>query len=126
MLMMKPESMSHKEWLIKKMSLEKNIPERIINAVVTHQFDSAREALKDNNSVEISNFGKFSFNVKKAEYKMKKFLTQKKMYEEEMSKTFNDVKLINLSLRLKTLNNNIQFLKPKLYVETSTDIRGMD
>jgi nucleoid DNA-binding protein len=122
---MKPESMSHKEWLIKKMSLERDIPEKIINAVVTHQFDSAREALKDNDTVEISNFGKFSFNRKRAKYKMEKFLAQKKMYEEQMSKTFDEAELRNLSLRLKSINNNIEFLKSKLYVKGSTDIGGV-
>lgn len=122
---MKPESMSHKEWLIKKMALEKNIPERIITAVVNHQFDSAREALKDNNTVEISNFGKFSFNVKKAGYKMEKFLTQKRQYEEQLANTFDEDKIRNLSLRIKSVNNNIEALKPKLYDKNSSNNGGV-
>lgn len=112
----KPESMSHKEWFIKKMSLEKNIPERVIMAVVNHQFDGAREALKENDTIEISNFGKFCFNRKKAHKKMEKYLSQRQLFTKMLSEETSPEKQRNISLRLKTINRNIEILKPKLNV----------
>lgn len=112
--MSKPESMSHKEWLIKKMSLEKNISERIITAVINHQFDSARNALKEHNTVEISNFGKFSFNIKKAVKKMKNFLSIRDGYEKMLSSTTDEEKIRKLNVKLNSINSNIEALKPKV------------
>ena len=42
------------------------VSERVISQVITHQFNSAEDATKTNNSVEISGFGKFIFNKSKA------------------------------------------------------------
>ena len=42
------------EKIVKKLSREKIISERVINQVVMHQFNSAHEALKNNNTVERS------------------------------------------------------------------------
>lgn len=119
--MKKPESMTHKEWLVKKMSLEKNIPERVILAVVNHQFDSAREALKENNTVEISNFGKFSFNIKKAVKKMKNFMSIRDGYIKMLSSTTDEEKIRKLNVKLNSINSNIEALKPKVN-EYITDI----
>ena len=48
------------------------VSERVIDQVITHQFNSAEDATKTNNSVEISGFGKFVFNKSKAEKKINK------------------------------------------------------
>ena len=54
------------------------MPEVVINQVITHQFDSAHDAVKTNDSVEISGFGKFLFNEKKAKQKVDKLQKVKK------------------------------------------------
>ena len=79
--MSKPLSMSVKEWLIKKMAVNMVVSEKIINEVVTHQFDSANDALNLHKSVEISGFGKFYFNQKRAIKKLEKWELIKKAYE---------------------------------------------
>jgi hypothetical protein len=50
--MKKPQSMSVKEWIIKKMAISMVISEKLIDCVVTHQFDSANDALNINKTVE--------------------------------------------------------------------------
>jgi nucleoid DNA-binding protein len=63
------------------MSINMVISEKTIDAVVTHQFDSANDALNVNKSVEISGFGKFFFNDKKAVTQYNKLLNIKRTYE---------------------------------------------
>ncbi len=113
--MSKPQSMSVKEWLIKRMSLSLVIPEKVIDAVITNQFDSANDALKNNKSIEISGFGKFVFNDKKAIHQMNKYLSQKLMFETMLSdSSLPDVKRRNIQMKLDTTLGNIKILKPKI------------
>ena len=62
----KPAAMNIKDYLIRLLAVKILTSEKTIDAVITHQFQSANEALDLNNSVEISGFGKFFFNNKKA------------------------------------------------------------
>lgn len=62
----KPQSMSVREWITRKIAQEIMIPEKIIRQVVAHNYDSAYEATSKFNSIEISGFGKFYYNTKKA------------------------------------------------------------
>jgi nucleoid DNA-binding protein len=112
---MKPESMSVREWLVKTTSKVLVLDEQIVNSVVMHQFDSATDAINLNNSVEISGFGKFLFNKTKAQKKMIKLLSQKKMYEENLEDdSFSVLRKTNIKKRLYTTDLNIKHLKPKL------------
>lgn len=116
---MKPQSMTIKEWLVKGLSIgmkKKNITEKTISLVVSHQFESAIEAMKTNNSIEISGFCKFLFNDKKALRRYDKLLAQKKFFENVLSSDeFNAVKKRNAQAKLNTVLENIKALKPKLH-----------
>ena len=68
--MNKPATMSVKEWITKRMSIQLVISEKIIDQVINHQFDSANDAIHKCNSVEFSGFGKFMFNMSKAKKRM--------------------------------------------------------
>ena len=68
----KPMSMSVKEYLIRTLAVKLTVNEKMIEAVVKHQFQSAHSALDINKSVEISGFGKFVFNTKKGKKKVEK------------------------------------------------------
>ena len=70
--MSKPMSMSVKEYLIRTLAIKLAVNEKTIEAVVNHQFQSANEAMDLNHSIEISGFGKFMFNEKKAAKKLAK------------------------------------------------------
>lgn len=123
----KPLSLSVKDYIIRKLSIKMKLTEKIIDNVVTHQFSSANEALVKNKSVEISGFGKFVFNDKKAISKMAKLHIQKGIFENmvnsvelsEQRKASAIVKLQNVLLMIETL-------KPKISHETKSDLRGME
>lgn len=66
----KPISMSVKDFLIRKLAVQLMTSEKLIETVVNHQFQSANEAMGVNNSLEISGFGKFFFNQKKAKKRL--------------------------------------------------------
>lgn len=97
------------------MAIKMVISEKLIDAVVTHQFDSANDALNVNKSVELSGFGKFYFNEKKALVQMEKYLSQKKMYESILEDPMTSPsKRNNTEIRLANLLISIKILKPKI------------
>jgi len=120
--MEKPISMSVKEWIIKKMSINMVISEKIIDSVIIHQFDSANDALNINKSVEISNFGKFYFNDKKALTQYNKLLAIKQAYNNMLlDENITDVKRNAVTLKLQIIESSIKTLKPKIN-EPKSDI----
>lgn len=123
--MKKPQSMSMKEWIIKKMAISMVVSEKIIDSVVTHQFDSANDAVNMYKSIEISGFGKFYFNDKKALAQYNKFLGIKSTYEKMMLEDMTDVKRNALELKMKIIESSIKSLKPKIN-EPGTNNRGME
>ena len=68
----KPITMPLRDWLIKQIAKQKNIPSSVIEAIVTHQFDSANSAIHIHKSLEISGFGRFVFSDAKANYQLKR------------------------------------------------------
>lgn len=120
--MKKPQSMSVKEWIIKKMAISMVIPEKTIDAVVVHQFDSANDALNVHDSIEISGFGKFYFNQKKAQAQYDKYVRIKQSYENMLADdSLSDKKRHSTEQRLISVLNDIKILKPKIN-EPRTDI----
>ena len=79
--MNKPQSMSHKDFLIRTLAVKLAVNEKIIEAIVNHQFQSANEAMDVNHSVELSGFGKFMLNVKKAHRKMDKLIGKRDTFQ---------------------------------------------
>jgi len=113
--MKKPQSMSVKEWIIKKMAISMVVPEKTIDAVVVHQFDSANDALNINDSVEISGFGKFYFNKKKAQAQYDKFVRIKQSYENLLADdSLSDKKRHSTEQKMISILNDIKILKPKI------------
>ncbi len=113
--MEKPASMSLKEWLIKKIAIKLVISEKIINEIITHQFDSANDALETCKSIEIAGFGRFIFNQKKANTQMAKLLSQKSMYEKMLlNEEISLLKRNNTEVRLRNTDLNIKFLINKI------------
>jgi hypothetical protein len=91
------------------------ISEKIIDSVVTHQFDSANDALNINKSVEISGFGKFFFNDKKAITQYNKLLNIKRTYENALAEeNISDTKRNALELKMQIVESSIKTLKPKI------------
>jgi nucleoid DNA-binding protein len=108
------------------MAISMVIPEKTIDAVVVHQFDSANDALNVNKSVEISGFGKFYFNNKKALTQYNKLLAIKKAYEKMLlDENITVTKKNTVEFKLQILESSIKTLKPKIN-ESESNNRGME
>lgn len=113
--MKKPQSMSIKEWIIKKMAISMVVSEKTIDNVVTHQFDSANDALNIHDSIEISGFGKFYFNQKRAQAQYDKYVRIKQSYENMLANDFlSDKKRHSTEQKLISILNDIKIIKPKI------------
>lgn len=109
------------------MSIKFNTSEKIIESVVNHQFQSATIAFNDQKSVELSGFGKFLFNEKKAVKKMETMLIQKQVLEQTIvDQTATDRKRKAAEVKLESLLQAIEILKPKIDYEPKSDIRGLE
>ena len=124
----KPRSLSVKDYLIRMMAVKLMLPENVLDAVVSHQFSSANTALLTNDSVEISGFGKFFYNHKKAIRKMEKERMKEAYYVNALTDpTLSDTKRQSYTNKLNNTRNQIEQLKPKLNNhEAVTDLRGLE
>ena len=113
--MEKPSTMSVKEWIIKKMSISMVISEKTIDQVINHQFDSANDALNTNDTIEISGFGKFLFNNKKAIKKLEalhaKVIAMERILADD---TITEQRRNAATVTLANTHIAINQLKPKL------------
>lgn len=111
----KPITLSTKNWLIRKLSTEIMISERVIDAVVSHEFETMREKLETCDSIEISGFGKFIFNKKKAERKMQDWLNIKSKFTGYCNdETLSEGKRKSYAFKLEKLENDIRILNDRM------------
>jgi len=122
----KPISLSMKEYLIRTLAVKMMVSEKTIEAVINHQFNSANEAMKMHNTVEISGFGKFTFNYKKAVKKMEKMLSQQQLFQSRIDDPkLSEQRRATETVKLNNVIHNINILKPKLY-EFQTNLGGLE
>ena len=110
------------------MSVKMLIPEFTLDAVVSHQFQSANQAMTSVKSVELSGFGTFFFNNKKAIKKMEKYLSQKALFEKLMNDdSLSEQRRNNARLKYDTAILAINALKPKItYNEPKSDLHRVE
>jgi len=124
--MEKPRSLSVKDFLIRKMSIKMLIPEFTLDAVISHQFQAAQQAMVGTKSVEVSGFGKFLFNQKKAQKKMEKYISQRELFYRLMNdENISPQRRNNARLKYETALLSINTLKPKLN-EFNANVSGME
>lgn len=122
----KPISLSVKDYLIRKMAVKMMMGEKTLETVINHQFQSANEALFQHKSVEISGFGKFFFNEKKAHRMMEKFESQKELFGRWMNdETLPEAKRKSAALKHQIALDGIRDLKPRIY-DSKSDLRGVE
>jgi nucleoid DNA-binding protein len=125
----KPISMSVKDYLVRTLAVKMMVSEKMIETVVNHQFQSANEAMDTNNSIEISGFGKFYFNEKKAKKRLED-LTRKKnlMLEFLASAETSEQKKRSSQVTLEKTEALINLLKSKITHEDQllSDLRGLE
>jgi len=108
----KPKSMSHKEYLVRALSIKLAMSEKIVEAVVNHQFQSANEAMDVNHSLELSGFGRIVFNNKKAIKKLAALEAKLERTQNQLNNNNADTKKIKDAIEV--LEKQIRLLKPKI------------
>ena len=107
--------MSMKDWLIRRLAPKLLLSEKTIEAVINHQFQSANEALVNNKTIEISGFGKFIFNDKKAVKKMSKYKDIQRAYMRHLENPdISENKRRVTEVKLQSVTEAINALKPKI------------
>jgi hypothetical protein len=121
----KPISLSVKDFIIRKMAVKLMMSEKTIDDVINHQFNSANEALKYNNSVEISGFGKFLFNQKKAIKRLNALLSKEELYNSVILTCTTEERKASIQLKLNTIKIEIEILKTRTNEDVS-NLRGVE
>ena len=119
--------LTDKEFLIRTIASKLLFAEKTIEAVINHQFASANSAMDTNKSIEISGFGKFMFNEKKAARRLKTYLMKK----HDMRSIIDHPQATAEQIRKATLIyndmvDNIALLKPNISDEFLRDLRGLE
>jgi hypothetical protein len=125
----KPISMSVKDYLVRTLAVKMMVSEKMIETVINHQFQSANEAMDTNNSIEISGFGKFYFNKKKAKKRLTDLNRKKTLMEEFIaSAETSEQKKRSSQVTLEKTEALINLLKSKITYEDQllSDIRGLE
>ena len=116
---MKSANTPIKEYIIKKIAVnkvtDKLISEKTIDLVISHQFESAIKAMMTNNTVEISGFGKFLFNFKRAQKELTKYEKIREHYTSLLQNTsLSEEQRKDLEDKLAIANDGIKNLKPRV------------
>ncbi len=110
--------MSVKDFLVRTLAVKVMVSEKIIEAVVNHQFQSANEAVDLNNSLEISGFGKFFFNTKKANKRIEALIAKKEAIEKIIAdETISEQKKRSSVVTLEKTIATIHLLKQRTTYE---------
>jgi nucleoid DNA-binding protein len=121
----KPNSMSHRDWFVKKLANSLNMDVKIVDQVIRHQFDSTLAALQKNKTVEISGFGTLKWNDRAAQKKLDAMDAKIMSLRDMISSSDSDVRtekwdedIDYMLLRRKVLMNKIN--------ELNTDLRRLE
>ena len=119
--------LTDKELLIKTIASKLMISEKTIDIVINHQFASANSAMDNNKSIEISGFGKFMFNEKKAARRLKTYMMKK--HDMHTIITHPDAtaeQIRKATIIYNDMVDHIALLKPNISDEFLTDLRGLE
>ena len=111
----KPQSLTMREYIVRKLAVKMMMNEKTVDAVIVHQFSEANAAMANNDSIEISGFGKFVFNRKKAEKKIEIMYKQRDALERQIHNTsLTDRKREVAKMKYDSILQSIEYLKTKL------------
>jgi nucleoid DNA-binding protein len=121
----KPNSMSHRDWFVRKLSESLQMDVNIVDQVIRHQFDTTLAALQKNKTVEISGFGTLKWNDRAAQKKLDVLDEKIRSFRDRISNSDSDVKtekwnddIDQMLLKRKILMNKIN--------ELNTDLRRLE
>ena len=121
----KPNSMSHRDWFVRKLAESLEMDVKIVDQIIRHQFDSTLAALQKNKTVEISGFGTLKWNDRAAQKKLDVLDEKIRSFRDRISNSDSDVKtekwnddIDQMLLKRKILMNKIN--------ELNTDLRRLE
>lgn len=111
----KPQSMSVKDYLMRKMSISMNIPLKTIETVISHQFEGMNEAFRQHHTVELSGFGKFILNYKKTVRTLEKNYSKVRGCKQFLlDETLTEQKRASWELKMNNALKQIELLTKKV------------
>jgi nucleoid DNA-binding protein len=123
----KPKSLTMREYLVRTLAVKMMVSEKVIDAVVAHQFQEANTALLSNDTIEISGFGKFIFNTKKAHKTMELYYSKERKFKEMLQNpNISEAKRNSVENKLRNNDFVIEQLKSKLNDKPEANIRGLE
>ena len=123
----KPKSLTMREYLVRTLAVKMMVSEKVIDAVVAHQFQEANTALLSNDTVEISGFGKFIFNKKKALKTMDVYYSKERRFKEILQNPdISEAKRTSVENKLRNNDLVIEQLKAKLNDKSEANLRGLE
>jgi nucleoid DNA-binding protein len=121
----KPNSMSHRDWFVRKLAESLEMDVKIVDQIIRHQFDTTLAALQKNKTVEISGFGTLKWNDRAAQKKLDVLDEKIRSFRDRISNSDSDVKtekwnddIDQMLLKRKILMNKIN--------ELNTDLRRLE
>lgn len=110
--------------IYRKISINLNIPEYIVERVMNHQFEMVKKKTHDFNEVEISNFATLKVREKQVERLFEKYTTLYIKYSLELIEAHSESRIITISKKLNTAKDYIEHLKKKLDEDKIKGIMG--
>ena len=117
----KPNSMSHRDWFVKKLAKKLNISPDVVDEVIKHQFESVVNATQKNKSVEISGWGTLKWNDKAAQRRLDSMDAQIRAIRNKIASSESELKIQKwndvideMLLKRKILINRINELNSDL------------
>jgi len=121
----KPNSMSHRDWFVRKLAESLQVNMNVVDEVIKHQFDSVINATQKYKTVEISGIGTLRWSDKAAQKKLDTMDAQIRAIRNKIADSQSDVKsekwdgvIDEMLLKRKILINRIN--------ELNADLRGLE
>ena len=104
-----------KETLVRTTAVRLAIAEKVVDTVINHQFISMIEAMDLNNSIELSGFGKFVYNTKKAQKHADDLERFIRLHQQELDNPNRKRSVEILTALLTNAQEELKKIKPKLH-----------
>jgi hypothetical protein len=106
----------NRQELIRKIVVDMALPQKTVEAIVSHQFQSVVNALRNNNSVEVSGFGRLVFKPKQARRQLEGAYLRLELCEGDMTKEgVKKDRMRGYKIRHQILEEKIEALKILLH-----------
>lgn len=118
-------SMSHRDWFVRQLSKNLNMPESIVDSVIKHQFESVVNATHKHSTVEISGFGIIGWNESMALRRLENANRAIEKYRNKILETDDEFEIARCTRVIDDLLMKRQVLMNRIY-EFNPNLRGVE